>query len=1101
MTLISAHRKTREESGRRCFSLFLFQVLLLSGFSGMAQTINLNQFGIEEGLPQSSIYSMVQDRNGSIWVGTMNGVSKYNGLNFENFTRKDGLAENRVTASCLDNNGNIWFGHWSGGISMADLQTNKIATSQPPIIKLVKTINAILCDKQGVLWFATEGQGVLKYDHGNYSVLTHKDGLAADVVSSLMEDKEGAVWIGTDNGISCWKSNKLVSLELSLPTTHIRSLFCDSKGNAWVGTFDQGLFRRDVATREVKSYNTSQGLASNYVKTIFEAESGTIFIGTYGGGVSKFLPQLETKNYTGSLFQTISTMQGLSNDRVLCMLQDREKNIWIGTFLNLNQYFDEQFEIFGENEGLSNTLVWSVLQDRKGNFWLGTEGGIVEFIPDGSSAEMKASAGIKRPARKQTEGNSPVTQTRYRFIRHTGKEGQILNTSSLYEDRNGAIWFSDFGKGITRLDPVTGKTKVYTTENGLPVNEVYCITGDESGNIWIGTNKGGVVKFDLNTEKFRQYTTADGLGSNQVYTIFKDSKNRLWMGSLSGDLTMYDPKNTASGGKLFQTFSEKEGYPGKFTLCITEDNTGNIWLGAMELGLFRYDGHAFKNYSTDNGLSSNTPFLLVCDHSDNLWVGTGLGIDRFSLRNETFKHYEKGDGFLGIEINPNSACKDKSGNLWFGSIIGLVKYNANKERNNLTEPITAIKPPRIFFEETAIPANHELSWSQHHVTFDFVGTSLTNPRRVKYRYMLAGADKDWSHIVKENSVTYPDLQPGKYTFLVRSCNSDGVWNKEPVVYTFLIRPPFWKTTSFYVLFVLVILAAAFVFIRVRERKLLAKNLLLERKVTERTEVISRQKEELEKKNLVITDSIEYAKDIQQSLLPASDEMSAHFKNYFILYQPKDIVSGDFYWVHADQDRILFAVADCTGHGVPGAFMSLMGHNLLKDALTDEGAHTPGKILDALNIHILKTLKQNSGEFSAKYGMDIALIAIDRKKSTLEYAGAHNALLIYRGGECIQLKGDRRSIGSFAKAGQQGFSNQQVSLQKNDMLYLFSDGYTDQVGGPEGKKYFAQPFRELLQSLAALPVNEQEKTLRDTITAWRGNKNQTDDILVVGLRVE
>jgi len=1071
---------------------FLFIISLLLPLSAVfSQTMNLNQFGIEEGLPQSSIYTMLQDKDGSIWVGTMNGVSKYNGLNFENFTRTDGLAENRVTSSCMDKNGDIWFGHWSGGITLYSSKTRKFTVVSTGILKLNKTINAILCDQKGSLWFGTEGQGLLNYEGGQFHAITRAEGLPSNEVSSLALDPAGTLWIGSDGGIVTWNS-KLIPFNKELPSQHIRSLFCDSKGNLWIGTVDQGVEKLNLSGGNRRIYNTSNGLSSNYVKTIFEAENGTIFIGTYGGGVSKFLSRLETADYKGSLFQTISTSQGLSNDRVLCMLQDREKNIWIGTFLNMNQYFDEQFEIFGENEGLTNSLVWSVIQDTKGNYWLGTEGGLIRFLPDENAQSL--------PSGKQSGTALSAIQNRFHFRRMTGKEGQILNTSSLCEDRKGNIWFSDFGKGLSRLDPATGNIRVFNTESGLPVNDIYCTCSDADGNLWIGTNKGGVLKFDERTETFTRYTSSDGLGSDQVYSIFCDSRKRLWFACIGGGLSIYDAGTPGKGGKRFHTFTESEGYPATVTLCITEDQSNNIWIGAMDQGLFKYDGHTFKNYSTENGLSSNSSFLLVCDKQNNLWIGSGLGIDKLNIKEETFKHYGKGDGFLGIEINPNSACRDRSGNIWFGTIIGLVKYNASKELVNRMEPITSIKPPRIYFQTVDIPSNHEFSWTQNHITFDFLGTSLTNPRRVKYRYELVGVDKDWSHIVKENSVTYPDLQPGHYTFQVRSCNSDGVWNKEPVQFSFLIKPPFWKTTAFYVVLFIVVLAGILIFIRIRERKLIRKNAILEQKVTERTETISKQKEELEHKNTVITDSIEYARNIQHSLLPSEDEMSKHFPEHFVLNLPKDIVSGDFYRIQETDDRLVVAVADCTGHGVPGAFMSVMGYHLFKDAVMEAKSHSPADILEALNTHILDSLKQNSSDLTAKYGMDIALIALDKKTGMGEFSGAHNSLIILRGKECIQLKGDKRAVGSVNKPGQKNFTNQPFTFQKNDFLYMFSDGFPDQTGGPEGKKYFMQPFRELLQSISSLPPAQQKEALQKAITDWKGRRAQTDDILVIGLRI-
>lgn len=277
-------------------------------------------------------------------------------------------------------------------------------------------------------------------------------------------------------------------------------------------------------------------------------------------------------------------------------------------------------------------------------------------------------------------------------------------------------------------------------------------------------------------------------------------------------------------------------------------------------------------------------------------------------------------------------------------------------------------------------------------------------------------------------------------------------------------------------------------------------------------------------NEKITDSINYAKRIQETLLPPIEEIKKYLPESFILYKPKDIVSGDFYWIYEDSERVIVAVVDCTGHGVPGAFMSLMGNNLLNDIVKVKGKFIPSDILDELNIQILTTLNQNSKNTSAKYGMDIALISIERGKESfkdtkveselsnptsdahtrtsykLQYAGAHSPLLIYRNNECTTIKANKRSIGSYIKDEEEGFTNHVFELVKDDVLYLFSDGYADQIGGPENKKIFAQPFRDLLQSVHQREMLEQREILDETLIKWQGSLNQTDDILVMGIHI-
>lgn len=1062
-------------------------VLALTPAITFSQTLNLNQFGIEEGLPQSSIYTMLQDKDGNIWVGTMNGVSRYNGLNFENYSKKDGLSENRVTSSFLDSKGNIWLGHWSGGISKRNVETGQFEDVNTGNVELKKTINCILEDKNGTVWFGTDGQGLVKFQDGQFSIVNDESGLASNNVYALMQDKNGVLWIGTSGGITQF-SGSFKAYEGSLPSALIRSFLTDSKGNVWIGTQDRGVVKVS-ADGDSKTYSTTDGLPDAYIRVIFEDVNGSIFLGTWGGGVAKYLPQLEANNYQGPIFQTISSSHGLSNDRVLSIIQDREKNIWIGTYLNLNQYFDEQFEIYGNSEGLENSLVWSVIQDKKGNYWIGTEGGLFRFILDAyASGTAKSSS----------------SGPRYKFERIFGASGNdVLNTSALYEDVKGNIWFTNFARGLSRYNPATGKTDHYdVAKSGLPVNEIYSIAGDKTGNIWIGTNKGGLLRFDIETEKFEQFTSAkDGLGSDQIYAIYRDSKDRMWFGCLSGALSMYDP--TGGDEVKFKTFGEADGYPSKFTLCVTEDEEGKLWFGTFDLGIYSYDGSKFNSYTTKDGLSSNTPFLLSTDDRNNLWIGTGLGVDRMNLKDGSIKHYEKEDGFLGVEINPNAVCRDNSGNLWFGSIIGLVRYNSKNEKNNEVEPITSVSDPRLFFEHAELPADRVFSWFDNHFTFDFVGTSLTNPKRVRYKYMLAGLDTTWSPVTRSNSVTYPDLKPGQYTFMVKSANNDGVWNAEPATYTFTITPPFWQTTWFWAVSGVTGLLLIFLFIKWREAKLKKENQILERKVEERTETIRQQNVELEKKNEKITDSIDYAKRIQQAVFVSKQEIEAYPFESFLFFKPVEIVSGDFYWSHKKSDHeYYFTVADCTGHGVPGAFMSLIGYNMLNHTVKDMNIEKPSKVLDTMRSLIRQTLTAGGADERAmKDGIAIAFCRIDTRNMKLEFAGSYNPIYLLRNGQIEEYKAERYPIGHVAEGtGQSGsFVDQTIDLQKGDIIYLFSDGFPDQTGGPKKRKYFYGPFKNLLQSIHQLPMDQQKAKLNETIESWMAGREQLDDITVVGLK--
>jgi serine phosphatase RsbU (regulator of sigma subunit) len=275
---------------------------------------------------------------------------------------------------------------------------------------------------------------------------------------------------------------------------------------------------------------------------------------------------------------------------------------------------------------------------------------------------------------------------------------------------------------------------------------------------------------------------------------------------------------------------------------------------------------------------------------------------------------------------------------------------------------------------------------------------------------------------------------------------------------------------------------------------------LEEKVKERTLKIEKQKEEIEEQKKHIMDSIYYARRIQNAILPSFSLIDAHLKNYFILYLPKDIVSGDFYWVHETDELFMVAAVDCTGHGVPGAFMSIVGFNQLNHAVTVKKARTAGGILDELNKGVITTLNENTSENSIKDGMDMALCVLDLKSMKSEFAGANNPLVLIRDNKIIRYKGDRFPIGAFDGSQPQSFRNNEIDLKEGDCLYLFSDGYADQFGGLESKKFMYKKFEELLLQVHSLPVEAQKDELYKTYLKWKGSNDQVDDILVIGIKI-
>lgn len=361
-----------------------------------------------------------------------------------------------------------------------------------------------------------------------------------------------------------------------------------------------------------------------------------------------------------------------------------------------------------------------------------------------------------------------------------------------------------------------------------------------------------------------------------------------------------------------------------------------------------------------------------------------------------------------------------------------------------------------------------------------------------------GEEEEWINLGKTHQATFSNLRSGNYIFKVKGSNSDNVWNETGKTLYITVKAHFWKTRAANITYLVTFLLFVFYVYMYRTRSLRRMN----REYKEREIInaqIARQKDELSIKNKNITDSINYAKRIQEAMMPSRNIFNKLLPESFVLYKPKDIVSGDFYWINENNGKIFVAAVDCTGHGVPGAFMSIIGFELFRKITNIQGIEEPGEIMNMLN-KSFGDIFRDVENFSLKDGMDIAFCVIDKKKSIVEYAGAFNPLYIVRDDKISEVKGDRFSVGIDEELiHNQTFTNHMVGLEKEDVLYLFTDGYADQFGGQDGKKFKYRRFRHLLLNIHKLPMEEQRELLDKTIEDWRGEFEQIDDILVIGIK--
>ena len=777
-----------------------FLVLTLSVIS-FGQQYHFKVYSIEDGLAQSQILALCQDSKGNLWMGTASGgVSRFDGRTFVNFTQKEGLGDNVVYAIEEDQKGNLWFGTLNG-VSRFDGKTFTTFTKEDGLVH--SRVRSIVEDRDGHMWFGTDG-GVSRFDGKTFTNFTQAEGLAHSRVRSIVEGRDGHMWFGTDGGVSRFDGKTFTNFTEAEGLAHrrIRSIIKDRDGHLWFGT-DGGVSRFDG--KAFTNLTKEDGLLDDVVYVICEGEDGKLWFGT-NEGVSQF---------DGKSFTALTAKEGLSDNRVRSIIQDREGNLWIGTNDGVCQFYGEAFVTFSEQEGL-NDIIYTIVEDRDGNMWFGTFGGGVHKY-DGKT-----------------------------FMQFTEKEGLSNNrVISSFEDRDGKLWFGTFGGGVSQFD---GKTFTnFTEKEGLPHDVVTSILQDQTGDMWFGTF-GGVSKFDGKT--FTNFTDKDGLNHNQVLDMVEDEKGHLWFGTF-GQVSRYD-------GVVFTTFSDKQEF--NFIESLLEDEKGNLWFAKNGSGITKYtseaktEAEAFDQFTTGDGLNNDQVLSMTFDDSGNLWVGTTKGIDKLDMEtyNRTgkkhFVHYGAKEGFVGIECNQNAVCKDSKGHLWFGSVKKVTKYNPAADRSNTVEPLTHVTNLRLFFEEvdwstytdresqhSHLPNGLTLPYHQNHLTFDFVGISLTIPSKVKYQFRLEGFDENWSPVTREASTTYSNLSPGAYTFKVKASNNDGLWNRESTTYSFVITPPFWQTWWFYMVCIVAITGSLYGLYRVRIKSLERQQAILEDMVTLRTQ--------------------------------------------------------------------------------------------------------------------------------------------------------------------------------------------------------------------------------------------------------------------------
>ncbi len=1056
-------------------------LLLFISMSASSQKYFFSNYGIKEGLAHSQIKDIAQDSNGYVWIGTKIGLSRFDGERFTNFSKEDGIAASGVNAICVDNSGNMWLGHFFGGLTL--YRNGEFCEIILDSIK--NDITNIVQDEKNQIWIATNGDGVyLISDPSADKIIvnehyTAKENLGNIIFSMSTTESLGMMFV-TRYGVK-FMNEKTNEWELvdeqfyAWPQYfNIIKVYEDSKKGVWIGTFNGGLYYyKDIDTKPI-IYDKRDGLANNWVGEIVEDNDGSIWAGTWGGGIS---------NINKGKILSLNESNGLSENKVKSIYVDFEGNVLIGTYSSGLSVFKSfafvHYSKFIENKPIQVNAVYE--DDKTTDIWLGTNDGIfqLEGIKEGrySIVEYK-------------KDNFGLQSNDIRFLRSDGKN----------------LWIGTYGGGVSVMDLETNKIIYVYRINSLlqqssRFENVSAMDVDSEGHVWVGS-PGGLIYYEPETDQANILTQGNNLQSNDISTIYCDDENTVWIGHLGKGIT-----------KIIGSEITRYDINEEYTPAVIYGNGSELFVGTEGKGMYIYsDGVEKKHFTMATGLISDMVIAIQKDGDGNIFCGTNNGLSRIDKKLYEVNSYGEKKGFEGVEIM-HEALYFGSKYLWAGTAIGFTKVRTELLIVDEKPPVTFVTKLRINLEEIDKSSNISLKHNENAILIDYKAICISEASSVVYKVRLLGAEKEWQPETKQTYANFPALPSGDYVFEVKAKNNSGVWNDTPQTVVFTINPPFWQTLWFISLVLIVTIVSVVVFVKYREKSLLKEKAELENKVQERTVEIREKNGLLAQKNKDIMDSINYARRIQRAIMPTKTKMEELLKSSFIYYKPKDIVSGDFHWNTLYKDRLIIAAADCTGHGVPGAFMSMISISSLNKVVKEKQITDPARILDNVRHDIVNDLKQ-SGE-QAKDGLDIALLSIDVDKGLVHYAGAYNSMYIIRkdkidesaldydfaysifGDNMLEVKADRMPIG-ISERMDRNFTTKTVQMHKGDKLYISTDGYIDQFGGEKGKKFMSKRFKKLLLEMPFNNEGDSLEILDKRFTEWRGEHEQIDDVLVIGI---
>lgn len=846
-----------------------YMYFLLNSFPLLAhsqnQPIRFAHIGVNDGLSQSNVTTILQDIRGLMWFGTQDGLNKYDGYQVKVYKNDKkntaSISNNFIKSIVQDKKGNMWIATWGGGVNRFDRATERF----------------------------------IHYVHDK----NNANSLSNDFVSVLYIDSNDNVWIGTESGglnKFNYTTNQFTFYKHeenkagSLSDNYVRSIFEDSRHNIWVGTFQGGLNLLNNKTQSFTHFQHSvddtTSIAHNSIEAIVEDRNHHLWIGMRGGGLDLFNPGTQTFRH----FRHDHTKRNtLPLDVILCMNVDDKNNLWIGTENGGLSIFNPEKEIFNnvlydeiDHTSLSNNSIYSIYDDSQGNMWVGTYSGGVNLYNRNSNkfthynhntSDNSLSNNYVLCFSENTDGRiwiatdggglnlfDPVTGS-FTHFRH--KEGDSTTVSSDYivplqQDKDNDLWMGTVGDGVSVLSLKENRIRQlkHNPKDSTSINfdNVCAMIRDRDNDLWLGTFGGGLDLYNSKTKSFKHYkhnpNNPNSIVSDRIQSIFQDSEGLFWIGSFEKGLQIFDKRT-----QIFTPFVPKKSVNNlsdNRVNCIYEDHNRNIWIGtSYGLNCWNRKSKTTTAYSVEDGLPNNIIFDILEDAKGRLWISTNKGLSRFNPATKSFTNFYTADGLQSNEFKAHAAIRSRSGMMYFGGVNGFNVFNPDSIEIDSFDPPLILTNFQILNTDVAVALDEKdpsplkksigesteiiLPYDHSVISFEFASLNYTLREKKQYMYKLEDFDEDWNQLGTRRLATYTNLDPGEYTFKVRGLKNNGEWSSHVTSVKLIIIPPFWMTWWFRSLVIAVVAGAIVFMYRRRISAIKAQKEVLEKQVKERTE--------------------------------------------------------------------------------------------------------------------------------------------------------------------------------------------------------------------------------------------------------------------------